>query len=375
MVIHSWTNFFKKNLEKLEDSFKKQGPMELSLLGFAIKNNFVSSKEYIEWAQQAYSLPIVNPSFFKTHSSSFAEWTKWKNLYKWRLEIQPLADWDGHLIVGCLEIPMNFPLELKPIFLLCEFNDLENIWKIKNQPTLNTGENPEFILLDDSEVTVNTNSDLVLAEEILEIPEGLAEAPAAVTLDLALKNNHQKNRDDLTKTQSTAVLKSPSSNANPNYILNVLFDQHSNDFRAKTNVLFEKLRSYFEKSMILGLDPEEKNLRPHIWDNHFVPSTSTNHTIPLDSPSIFKIVSVSQKPFHGHIVVNNINEKFFDDWNQGTIPAHVTIVPLIINNRIAGMIISLGGKSSDTYGVLKFMENAVQEYSLQLSALIDSQAA
>ncbi|MEK6774156.1 MAG: hypothetical protein AABY64_09450 [Bdellovibrionota bacterium] len=374
MVNHSWTEFFKKNLEKLEDSFKKQGPMELSLLGFALKNNYVSSKEYINWAQEAYSLPILKPSFFQTHTSSYAEWSKWKNLYKWRLEIQPLADWDGHLIVGCLEIPMNFPLELKPIFLLCEFNNLESIWKLKHQPSLNTADNPEFILLDDSEVTVNTNPDL-LAEVDLEIPEGLADATTALTVDLALNNKNQKPKDDLTKTQSIEVLRNPSSNTNTNYILNVLFDQHSTDFRAKTNVLFEKLRSYFEKSMILGLDPEEKNLRPHIWDNHFVPSTTTNHTIPLDSASIFKIVSVSQKPFHGHVVVNSINEKFFDDWNQGTIPAHVTIVPLIINNRIAGMIISLGGKSSATFGVLKFMENAVQEYSLQLSTLIDSQAA
>lgn len=388
----TWTEFFKDKLAKLEDNFKQEAPEGVSLLGFALKNHFISSVDYTAWAQGNYLLPVIKKDFFQTKVHDAIEWLTWKNLYTWNAEVQPLAKWDDHMIVGCLEIPLNFPLELKPIFILCDFQNLESLWQLRTQPQdsknsiltssnpkpsvkppsskLNISASPEMILLDDEEISFPPPP----AEDSLgnlEIPEGLQ---SEVTSDFSyLKKNSEVKEE--TRTQTIHTTTTASAPGNSKYILNLLFDSHSATFRTKCESLFTKLHAHFEKTMILSLDAEEETLHPHFWDNRFVGGSGSNNTIPLNSPSVFKIVHVSQKPFHGPIVVNAINEKFFDEWNQGVIPSHVTIIPLIINSRIAGMILSVGEKSCDTYAVLKFMENACQELGAELSSIINSQVA
>lgn len=410
MTIHSWTDFFKEKVEKLEDIFKLHAPAGLSLLGYALKNNYISSAEYLHWAQEAYLLPVIKKDFFDQALSTSVEWNTWKSLHKWSIEVQPLAKWDEHLIVGCLEIPLNFPLELKPIFLLCDFTDLENLWNLRTgedsldskkleksnlkdakmsfltspnpkplvkPPTSKLGlsDSAELILLEDTPVE---ELQVPPVEENFETPEGLEDhLPIEPLKDFSQNTLTQKlERKDDSKTQKINTLgKTNSGVANSKYILNLLFDKYSSLFRVQSEELFNKLHSQYEKTMILSFDAEEENFHPHFWDNRFVSGSASHNSVPLKNPSVFKIVSVTQKPFHGPIVVNEINEKFFDNWNQGVMPSHVTIVPLVINGRMAGIVMAIGEKSCNTYSVLKFIENCTQELGNQLSAIINSSVA
>ncbi len=395
----TWTEFFKDKVAKLEDNFKQEAPQGISLLGFALKNNVISSAEYLTWAQDNYLLATIKKDFFQKKVHDHIEWLGWKNIYAWTTEVQPIGQWEEHLIVGCLEIPINFPLELKPIFLLCDFESLENLWQLRTQPhdaksnllgsanpkpsikppssKLNISDSPEMILLDEDEIELPPAP----TEEDLEIPEGLQ---GESTQDFSYLTKTQSSgqqqpvvqglKED-TRTQTLHTSIKASTQGQSKYLLNLLFDPHSSAFRVKCEELFFKLQSHFEKTMILSLDAEEQILHPHFWDNRFVSGSASDNTIPLKDASVFKIVNVTQKPFHGPIVVNPINEKFFDDWNQGVIPAHITIIPLIINSRIAGMILAVGEKSCSSYAVMKFMENACRDLGQSLSAIIDANVA
>lgn len=416
MIQQSWTLYFKNKINQIEEAYRKQPSRDLSLLGYAIKNKFITTQEYLTWAQKSFDLPIVTHSFFQEHPNSYTDWNNWKNLYAWNLEIQPLASWDGHLLVGCLEIPNNFPIELKPIFLLCDFNDLENSWKLKSNPNSQTKKPQDFSkqslkiqVLNESNNNSN-HDDILLSDETPEIPDAnepqeplempvglpddlapFVEAKTEITIDpvpIAVAKTEQTQThataqvikselSQVTKTQQVTTTSGSTAQKadNAKYILNALFDKNSNQFRDKANALFKKLNTHFEKSMILTLDAEELNLHPYMWDNHFVQMTDTNSNISLSTPSVFNIVQNTQKPFHGPIVVNDINEKYFDNWNQGTLPAHITIIPLIINSKAAGMILSIGEKSCYNFGVLKFAENSVADFANELATIIESTAA
>ncbi len=357
MTEQSWMEYFKIKLAQLEESYNKQASPNLSLLSYALKNNYITSQEYLEWAQKQYTLPILSNSFFKENVNDSKNWNRWKDLYQWNIDVQPVASWEEHLIIGCLEIPAQFPAGLKPIFVLCDFNDLELSW------------NANLAMPKPAPIPVMTMPPLT-AKVTVPAPTSPAAKPAASTKSPGTNSG-------VTKSVGTksAVTKSTQKNLKNRYILNALFDKNSELVSNKANSIFEKLRTHFEKSMILTLDAEEKNLHPYMWDKNFVPANDTGNTIPLATPSIFNIVHNTQKAFHGPVVLNDINEKFIESWNQGSMPAHITIVPLVINNISAGVLLSIGESTCYTFGTLKFYENLSVEFANELSSIIESTAA
>ncbi len=349
MTEQSWMEYFKIKLAQLEESYNKQSSPNMSLLCYALKNNFLTPHEYLEWAQKHYTLPILSNVFFKENLNDNKNWNRLKDLYQWNIEVQPIASWEEHLIIGCLEVPPQFPAGLKPIFVLCDFNDLELSWNAK-------------LSMPKTAPTPAVSMPPLPAKVI--VPAPIATASDSTSFS-ALQTKSAGTKSGITK----------STQKKNRYILNALFDKNSDLFNKKANAVFEKLKTHFEKSMILTLDAEEKNLHPYMWDKNFVATSDTNNAIPLETPSIFNIVHTTQKSFHGPVVLNSINEKFIDNWNQGTMPAHVTIVPLIINNRPAGVLLSIGESTCYTFGTLKFYENLTVEFANELSSIIESTAA
>ncbi|NUN06042.1 MAG: hypothetical protein HUU57_09795 [Bdellovibrio sp.] len=120
--------------------------------------------------------------------------------------------------------------------------------------------------------------------------------------------------------------------------------------------VFTEMKTYFEKAMVLTLDDDETQLMAFAWDENFQSMKDTSVRFPLKTPSIFNIVASTQKPFHGYISLNEINEKFFDDWNQNNIPDHVTIVPILAGEKLVGMLMGLGEKSAYNRASLQLAE-------------------
>lgn len=133
-------------------------------------------------------------------------------------------------------------------------------------------------------------------------------------------------------------------------------------FDELSHQLFESLKTFFELSMVVAFNENEKSVKVLVWDQQFSDKGSSK-TYSLEQPSFFRITKNTEKSYHGYPVNNEINEKFFEEWHAGDIPDHLTIVPLIVNGNIVGMLYSSGPKSSYTSQSLKFAQTKVNEWT------------
>lgn len=122
---------------------------------------------------------------------------------------------------------------------------------------------------------------------------------------------------------------------------------------------FSEIKLEYRKVMILLKQGD--TLKPWRWDEEFVASQPINSPFSLVAPSPFRIVQRTHKSYHGYIVENEANKKYLDQWNGGEIPEHMTVVPILNQNNMLGVILAIGNKTADTKGCLQLMEDKAQE--------------
>lgn len=98
---------------------------------------------------------------------------------------------------------------------------------------------------------------------------------------------------------------------------------------------------------------------------------SRSDLIDLSSASIFRIVKQTKLPYHGYVVANPINDSFFQTWNKGKTPQHVTIVPVLYEQNLVGML--LGTASFEQ--APKISLESLQALGLEAGLSLVSQAA
>lgn len=192
-----------------------------------------------------------------------------------------------------------------------------------------------------------------ITSEKLEIPVPAAEAnrpslelsaPSAVEIDSDASIRMQNYRIDQT-TEKSWLEKAKESNQNL--------------FKLSCDQIFTDLSAYLDQLIILSYNELSLSITPLYWNDH-LPSNVSVRSYQITSPNIFRIVSMSEKPFHGAPILNDFNEKFFEDWHGGEIPNHLTIIPLLVSGKVVGMIYGAGPKSSYTGQALKFCETKIQ---------------
>ncbi len=174
-------------------------------------------------------------------------------------------------------------------------------------------------------------------------------------------------------TSATTVPHAPVKTPQPplgspvSYFLEKVRKQNQANFDKEVLACFNQFKTFFKKSMLLAIGDKDRVIKPIMWEggDYEVRKPSVVE-FNLKTPSIFKIVSGTQKPYHGYIVLNDLNESFFESWNYGQIPDHVTIIPLMDQDLVVGMIVGLGEKSCYNKNVLQFSENAVKDLSLKI---------
>lgn len=133
--------------------------------------------------------------------------------------------------------------------------------------------------------------------------------------------------------------------------------------------ILNSMKKYFEKSMILLF--KGNTLEPYAWDQAWTKAAHSQSAIDVSTPSVFRIVNETQHPYHGYIVPNHINDAFFNTWNNGQTPEHITICPIIHEKKIYGMI--LGATTKDA--AKKFQLHHIQEIANDTFAMISSSKA
>ncbi|MDG0816669.1 dihydrolipoyllysine-residue succinyltransferase component of 2-oxoglutarate dehydrogenase complex [Bdellovibrio svalbardensis] len=477
MSQHAWFEHFKEKLQGLTGAFEQSGTF-MSLLGFALKEKHLSSEDYLKWAMTHYRLPFLQAKFFTETPPSPEMFNKWATHYPWSVECLPVAEWDGSLIVACIQPPQDFPSFPQSILVLASLECMEQTWK-KYHPELAkpvvavaatpaAEEVPEGIDL--SVVTPGKKSsdsfsfdDLNVNEEVAEVIvsdeekesplEGLFEGLTVTKLEaltppsttgliktdsvvvevaadtkvptstltsiptagsplVTLKSTEaattiapmpvaatpkpdipappQKTEPVVAASATTppppiedsfsnkpiplvprpAGVAKPTLNpvANGTFSLDKLKKKNTTLLTERVKTTLSEMKTHFEKSMILTLDDLETQATAFAWDENFKGMKDTSVRVPLKTPSIFNIVAATSKPFHGYVSLNEINEKFFEDWNQGRIPDHVTIAPILINDKLVGMLVGFAEKAAYNRTSLNLVEKLSTEFVKGLQA-------
>jgi hypothetical protein len=130
-------------------------------------------------------------------------------------------------------------------------------------------------------------------------------------------------------------------------------------------VICEPLKSHFEKYILFSVDEGEVQARPLFWSSEFGKGVP-DFAVSLKVPSFFYIVASTYRPFHGPVTPNDINEKFFDEWNQGFIPDHATLIPILHKDRLIGILMGIAPGSAYTSQVLRQAAKAALEITQKI---------
>ncbi|QDK37739.1 hypothetical protein [Bdellovibrio sp. NC01] len=483
MSQHAWFEHFKEKLQALTPAFEESGTM-MSLLGFAIKEKHLSSEDYLKWAMTHYRLPYLQDRFFKETPLSQEMFAKWATHYPWSAECLPVAEWDGALIVACLQPPQDFPTFPSAVIVLASLENMEAAWKAYHPEVasasatavaaalpasaetapegidlsvVTTSKKSDSFSFEDLGVAPEAKDDEVILEgeeaggakldgifdgftvtklealapkepgtesvvaevkqdsvvaateaktvvtqapkssilektNIGEVPKEDTSLPAAAPATSAGKPNippppakatpaasaaaNPPPFEDSFVKEPIAVVPRPAGVAKPTlnpvangtFALDKLKKKNTAALTERVKTVLSEMKSHFEKSMILTLDDQETQATAFAWDENFKGMKDTSVRVPLKTPSIFNIVAATSKPFHGYVSLNEINEKFFEDWNQGRVPDHVTIAPILINDKLVGMLVGFAEKAAYNRTSLSLAEKLSVDFVKGLQA-------
>lgn len=121
----------------------------------SLENHFISSSEYLSWAENYYGLATLKSSFFESPHFSSVTYYKFKNQIPigssiWGPQALPVFEWDNILFVACID-PYSVPTQVTQVInqsgmicrpLLANYEDLVKAWNLCLEsgtppPTLN----------------------------------------------------------------------------------------------------------------------------------------------------------------------------------------------------------------------------------------------
>jgi hypothetical protein len=129
----------------------------------------------------------------------------------------------------------------------------------------------------------------------------------------------------------------------------------SRNFEDAAAVALSTIQKTFEYGMILLFRGGE--LRPWKWAGSFIPTSPQISAINLDKPSVFRIAYRTSLPYHGYVVTSEVNAQFFNEWLSGMLPKHLTLVPILLDGQMAGMILGITNGTIAYKSSLGMMEN------------------
>jgi transcriptional regulator with GAF, ATPase, and Fis domain len=133
--------------------------------------------------------------------------------------------------------------------------------------------------------------------------------------------------------------------------------------------IVKDMNQHFERAMLLLFHNSELK----VWkaSDRWEQDKTRDTNIDLSIPSVFRIVKETKLPYHGHVVGNPINDAFFMTWSKGKTPEHLTIVPVLYEKNLIGML--LGATTKERASQISL--ERVQGLGLEAGLTLISQAA
>lgn len=324
----NWQDFFKDKLHDFQ-AVSFEHPSCNGNLYSALINHKIEEVDYISWAQDNLELPIVQADFFKNNPILPEFWAKWSESYPWSPVCLPIYEWDGTLMVGCIEIPKDFPSNIKAVFVLSYPTNLIQFWK-KIVPTqfkeMFSALYPGFDIPNETKIAVSQSKET---------------SPVQI------------------KKANPVKVENIKPNLLPRFYLENLQKDETQTLKNELEKVFSQLSPFFDKLAFFGIDFNQSYTIPLVWSENVTPP---DKIVPIDitERGVFKIVTSTSKPYHGYVTPNPFNEKFFKEWNNDEIPEHLTLLPLFCKNQIAGVLMGIGHSSAYNNQTLKQSEKMIK---------------
>ncbi len=456
-------------------------------LRWLLMNGHIEGSAYMHWARDEYGLPSVKESYFDI-PVDLVFWEAVKHEFKWTPHFFPLTEWEGVMLIGCLQPPdFHFPLHTPHRFVIASANALERRFR-ELEPALSSTAAPlaahaapvieEQIHADQVEdippshaqsepdldrsvanwtadslpaapdvdmrdpdglvVPVDSNSNI----DLFAIPDGMQAtdlgAPIPTAPDGFEGSSHVDDTSDFSEAPTTIETSGPEaleetevshappafapavavapprapivppgppaaavkaaaekvvmppappppptpteSLAQPAFRSNVSSAEPAVPLATCTSI--DSLMAaavahtcvHFEHAMVLNY--ENSVLKPSKWSELLLSIKGDNaDAISLEAPSIFRIAARTSLPYHGYVVANPVNTAFFNSFNRGMLPKHVTIMPVMIAGQLTAMLVGLSNQAIDYKGTLVAMEKLASDFSTQLERLREKERA
>ena len=316
---------WKEHFPVSESDHKRWEPNknETSFLFWALEKKLVDRQKYFNWAVEHYQLPRLDSPFFEYTVMGKDQWTRVKDLREWSREILPVWEWENVAYVGCVEPPQgykswDFPHRLVLVTDLA----LKMHWK-----------------------SVKDFSDLLpknLSSDPPEKPQSLnqsrAKAPSALTL-LPAEESRQPNYDPMGEpVRESSPPRGEPDNVIPIHQLTTKPLQETSSPALSTHtgiikLLKEDLLSSLPEEIktdfsgLLLLKNKDSLLYPLEWSGRIQIEDETKPLISLTDNSIFSVL-LKGFDYHGFVVENASNKKFFKSISWSVLPKHITAIPV-----------------------------------------------
>jgi hypothetical protein len=340
------------------------------------------------------NVAFLDSRFFKQMPPPLEFFQKWRNLTSWNETLLPVYEWEGILFIATSsDDPQTVINTLLPLY---EWNGV--LFKGKRKSDAELVLDASFVL-----VKAQTSDMQALWQEWQnapedEAPEGLNltasprpqtppvapdEAPDGLTVQVSsakisseddpfalMEKQKTKNQGEDTIFDSAgASVEEPAPVNEVKPELLEIDSQPSIKTSQRqtgshwTESIFDRMNSHFPRSMILLVS--EHTAMPWKWNEGFIPAEQSA-PIDLKKPSPFKVVHRTNKPYHGSVPECELLTGFAKIWCKGVTPKNLSIAPVIVNEKLIGMLLAEGDSENFGENLLHFTEGMAKEISDQI---------
>ena len=134
-----WTEQFGISAETVA-AWKPHGQAAVEPLFWGLANGKLPESEYYAWAQTTFELPLVTDEYFAIPADQMF-WDRVRSLHAWKPDLLPLAEWEGVLLIACVEPPTNFSYSQPHRFVLASARQLQLLWSHLNPAAIHAPPN------------------------------------------------------------------------------------------------------------------------------------------------------------------------------------------------------------------------------------------
>lgn len=402
-------------------NFSDEHQATSEVLFAALAQGRISEAEYISWAQDAYQLPFVTAEFFAIPPDR-QFWDRVKDVHPWTPNLFPLADWSGVLLIACVEPPAHLDLKSPHRFLLATARNLQMQWQALNPEPIRQVPSPapqvEQVLQDRGTLIGEAIPDLgaelpdgvlpnyaldgiaegapapeipapPIFDPVMDMPDGIGiggqnlgqQLPPLSTMPDGFAHLtpppvvhvHRtsppppppaeliENRDFVSEPSITMTM---TNSPDPAWIIPtdpVSLDRCMNLDELNLHTLSTVCR-HFTGGIIMMKDAHGA-MKPGRFTQPFRTPRKEFGAIKFDEPSIFRIVNRTLLPYHGYVTPAPENDRFFKAFLGGMAPTHITIVPVLANKEMVGMIVGIADSEKSFRHILPIMEALAGQYA------------